>query len=281
MSQSGATLRWSRYGGTGVLRLRGPPQHDPELHAVREHAPGHAQRHRRHDVRRHVGGTGHALLLQGDGRQPGLERDPRRAAGTVRPVADDRAGSGHDDPQSARPGRARTCRTSRRSTSALIPYGLVRFDFSDIPANSDIASATVSLWRNGSTCPGGDLIDAAPVGREWRESTTADCVGDGATWTHAYDGVPWTQPGGDRQDGGVQVDDPAATPHRAGRTSTSRRSSRTGSRAARQQRPAVREGGRRLRRSSRPTTTRTRRRCGRSSRSSTRTRRRSGSRPRR
>ena len=104
-----------------VLGLRGPPQHDPELHAVGEHAPRHAHGHRRHDVRRHVGGTRHALLLQGHGGQPDLERDPRRRC---RGRATRRARSSRvRAPRSAicRRGRARTCRISRRSTSAPSP----------------------------------------------------------------------------------------------------------------------------------------------------------------
>ncbi len=90
--------------------------------------------------------------------------------------------------------------------------GLLRFDLRDVAPASKIASARLSLWRTDRSDTAGGQLELAPVAREWREGSTADCTSDGATWDEAQSGVPWTTAGGDVTAGAVGSTLPVDTP---------------------------------------------------------------------
>jgi RHS repeat-associated protein len=90
--------------------------------------------------------------------------------------------------------------------------GLVEFDLRAIPADSRVASATLSLYRTEHSPAAATTLQASAVAREWREASNSFCSSDGATWTHAFDGSPWTTPGGDAETGGPTSSVPTDTP---------------------------------------------------------------------
>jgi RHS repeat-associated protein len=92
---------------------------------------------------------------------------------------------------------------------------LLRWDLRDIPADSRVRSARLMLYRKyhiiGSpTRPATFTLRA--ISREWRESETEDCHGDGVNWQRAYAGVTWTTPGADAGPVLKTVDVPGETP---------------------------------------------------------------------
>lgn len=77
--------------------------------------------------------------------------------------------------------------------------GLIRFDLSDLPADSVIYSATLTVHPNPS---GANVIHAHQVTSEWQEGNCINqsCTPDGATWTNRVISplpLPWGSPGGD------------------------------------------------------------------------------------
>jgi hypothetical protein len=212
VTQSGATLRWSRYGGTSFAGY--------EVHrsTTQSFTPSASTRLA---TLSGIDDTSYADTSAA----PGTPFYYKVTAGTRVSNEIRVALPGPSDPSRTivQSGQATTISNLPAGLSTNLPHhppvdvgadsrGLVRFDLGDIPPTSDIASATLSLWRNGPTAGGGYLIQAAPAGREWRESTTTDCAGDGATWTQAYAGVPWTNPGGDGQDGAAGLLDVKQVP---------------------------------------------------------------------
>ncbi len=82
-----------------------------------------------------------------------------------------------------------------------IHRALLRFDLSSIDSSAVINSATLELYLDNYSGPGGSVaqISVHPVTRSWKEGTGDDDeTGDGATWPHATGaGDYWAQPGGD------------------------------------------------------------------------------------
>ncbi|MGH2753913.1 MAG: DNRLRE domain-containing protein, partial [Actinomycetota bacterium] len=82
-------------------------------------------------------------------------------------------------------------RSSEKFRSAL------KFDLTDVPADSTIQDAELSLWNleppNFNT-----TVDLHRITRPWKEGTGSyACTGDGATWHEADGGINWGSPGGD------------------------------------------------------------------------------------
>jgi len=75
---------------------------------------------------------------------------------------------------------------------------LLNFDLGDIPAGSQITSATLSLWQP-STLVVGSTVATYPVTSAWLPgSGDGGCSGDGASWLESQGaGVSWQAPGGD------------------------------------------------------------------------------------
>jgi RHS repeat-associated protein len=85
--------------------------------------------------------------------------------------------------------------TNQTTSRALFLNGL-----SDIPTNSTITKATLSLFRYNAVNLAA-TVHAYRATRAWGEGTgvsnPASCTGNGATWYEANGGVNWTNQGGD------------------------------------------------------------------------------------
>jgi RHS repeat-associated protein len=218
VTQSGATLRWSRYGGTAFAgyevhrsattgftpsastRLATLAELDDTTYTDTSAAPGTVFYYKVTAGTRVSNELRIALPGPSDPSRTTLQPGPATGqATTIR------------DPSSAPGACTNLSHQPTIDVGGAGNHGLVRFDLGDIPADSQIASATLSLWRNEQAV-GSVYIDASPAGREWRESTTSDCDADGATWTEAFGDVPWTNPGGDIHDGGTTTSIPPNAP---------------------------------------------------------------------
>ncbi len=63
---------------------------------------------------------------------------------------------------------------------------LLRFDLSELPADAEVASASLVLWVDGRSAPLPLDVAAYPLARPWEA---------GATWREAAPGRPWGRPG--------------------------------------------------------------------------------------
>lgn len=83
-----------------------------------------------------------------------------------------------------------------------ISNGVIQFDLSAIPAGATIASATLTLMRNGGTIdPSGNTVEVMALTQSWVEgnqSTTAQACVSGVNWDSqdCSTGLNWTTPGG-------------------------------------------------------------------------------------
>jgi len=77
---------------------------------------------------------------------------------------------------------------------------LLRWDLSALPAGAMVNAATVELYRYDGDAPNAMLVALYRVTRAWIEGTGSDFypgagyTPDGATWTLAGPGLPWTTP---------------------------------------------------------------------------------------
>jgi hypothetical protein len=87
-------------------------------------------------------------------------------------------------------GRIAICGFGELGTTAL-QRGLVKFDISSIPANSEVISATLYLYSYDATQVKGStgFYGAYPVARDWLATQV--------TWNIAKTGTSWTAAGGD------------------------------------------------------------------------------------
>jgi len=90
--------------------------------------------------------------------------------------------------------------TDSYGTNQTTSRALFLNSLNDIPTNSTITKATLSLFRyNAVNLPA--TVHAYRVTRAWGEGTgvssPASCTGNGATWYEANGGVNWTNQGGD------------------------------------------------------------------------------------
>lgn len=75
---------------------------------------------------------------------------------------------------------------------------LLQFDLTQIPAKSYIQSATLLTYATSDTSASGEDVAAMRLTRAWTEGTMNGTGGaDGATWSDAAPGVPWSVQGGD------------------------------------------------------------------------------------
>jgi len=73
------------------------------------------------------------------------------------------------------------------NSSPNIPYGLIRFDLSPLPANAYITSAVLSLYYVGSSNAGGAYLEVYQMKRYWDPAVT--------TWKRATINTLWQVPG--------------------------------------------------------------------------------------
>ncbi len=75
---------------------------------------------------------------------------------------------------------------------------LLQFDLRDVPANSTVTNATLSLHTDLMPPAQTVAVEVHRATSAWREGTgLGECTGDGATWTETEAGVNWKAAGGD------------------------------------------------------------------------------------
>lgn len=83
------------------------------------------------------------------------------------------------------------------ATTDKLRRGLLRVDLRDVPQNSTVESAVLSLWHP-YTFTTNEAIRLHRVTRDWEEGTgTGQCTKDGATWYDPKGGVKWSSDGAD------------------------------------------------------------------------------------
>ena len=206
---NGAELRWIPYGGPGA-----PPFSSYEVHRSTNTSftPSDSTRLTKildsavtsyRDTTAKAGAAFTYKVVVG-----GFETNSRTvtmpAAGEARKLlrADPAAGRGtyftfrSDYTECANRGEAERMKVGTDTNSIF--RTLLRFDLGQMPTNTTVSQATLSLWHPETSGASALTIRAHRLTGHWLEGTgKAECTGDGTTWYETTGGVDWLTLGGD------------------------------------------------------------------------------------
>jgi RHS repeat-associated protein len=206
---NGAELRWIPYGGPGA-----PPFSSYEVHRSTNpvFTPSDSTRLTKildsavktyRDTTAKAGGT-FTYKVVVDGYETNSRTVPMPVAGEARKILRPDPAAGRqtyvtfrsDYTECINRGEAERLKVGTDTNSIF--RALLQFDLGEMPSNTTVTQATLSLWHPETSGASALTIRAHRLTGTWPEGTgKADCTGDGPTWYETKGGVDWLNQGGD------------------------------------------------------------------------------------